>query len=121
MWLFWLVGVSGIFFSSHTCSRPRRSQRPSAGPPAASSGKSVWRRAYGVAGVIAPALDPGFCLAPIMVFSIFMLGAAVGRSVDDHRARFAPGNAATSLVRHPGAGLLVVLTSPRADDDCGFA
>ena len=38
------LSASAAFCSAvHTCSRPRRWRRPSAGPPAASSGKSVWR------------------------------------------------------------------------------
>ena len=49
---------------------------------------------YGVAGVMAPAFDQGFWLATIIVFSIFMLGAAVGHvrsMIAEHN--FAPGNA----------------------------
>jgi hypothetical protein len=49
---------------------------------------------YGVAGVMAPSYDRDFWLATIVVFSIFMLGAAVGHvrsMLAEHN--FAPGNA----------------------------
>ena len=49
---------------------------------------------YGIAGVMAPSFGRGFWLATIIVFSIFMLGAAVGHArsmLRDHN--FAPGNA----------------------------
>jgi hypothetical protein len=49
---------------------------------------------YGVLGVMAPAFGRDFWLATIIVFSIFMLGAAGGHvrsMVRDHN--FAPGNA----------------------------
>ena len=56
---------------------------------------------------MAPAFDRGFWLATIIVYSIFMLGAAVGHvcsMLAEHN--FAPGNAGLHLlVRHPGAGL----------------
>jgi hypothetical protein len=49
---------------------------------------------FGVLGLMAPAFDRGFKLATIIVFSIFMLGAAAGhvRSMVAER-NFAPGNA----------------------------
>jgi hypothetical protein len=49
---------------------------------------------YGFAGVMAPAFDRGFWLATVIVYSIFMVGAAVGHvrsMVAEHN--FAPGNA----------------------------
>jgi hypothetical protein len=93
--LMWLVGVNGIITGSGHMFMPA--------PIAASIGwptsRFQWEvgladLSYGVAGVMAPSFDRGFWLATIVVFSIFMLGAAVGhvRSMVAER-NFAPGNA----------------------------
>jgi hypothetical protein len=93
--LMWLVGVNGIITGTGHMFMPA--------PIAASIGwptsRFQWEvgladLSYGVAGVMAPSFDRGFWLATIVVFSIFMLGAAVGhvRSMVAER-NFAPGNA----------------------------
>ena len=93
--LVWLVGVNGIITGSGHLFMPA--------PVAESIGwptsRFQWEvgladLSYGVAGVMAPSFDRGFWLATIIVFSIFMLGAAVGHvrsMVAEHN--FAPGNA----------------------------
>jgi hypothetical protein len=93
--LVWLVGVSGILLGSPHLFTP--------GPVADAIGwptsRFQWEVGlagvgYGVAGVIAPAFNSDFWLATIIVFSIFMLGAAVGHvrsMIAEHN--FAPGNA----------------------------
>jgi hypothetical protein len=93
--LTWLVGVNGIITGIGHMSMPA--------PIAASIGwptsRFQWEvgladLSYGVAGVMAPSFDRGFWLATIVVFSVFMLGAAVGHirsMVAEHD--FAPGNA----------------------------
>jgi hypothetical protein len=93
--LTWLIGVNGIITGIGHMLMPA--------PIAASIGwptsRFQWEvgladLSYGVAGVMAPSFDRGFWLATIVVFSIFMLGAAVGhiRSMVAERD-FAPGNA----------------------------
>jgi hypothetical protein len=93
--LTWLVGVSGIVFSSGHLFMPA-AVAESIGWP---TSRFQWEvglanLGYGIAGVIAPGFDRGFWLATIIVFSIFMLGAAVGhvRSMIAER-NFAWGNA----------------------------
>ena len=93
--LVWLVGVNGIITGTGHMFMPA--------PIAASIGwptsRFQWEvgladLSYGVAGVMAPSFDRGFWLATIVVFSIFMLGAAVGHvrsMIAEHN--FAPGNA----------------------------
>jgi hypothetical protein len=93
--LTWLVGVNGIALGSGHLFMPV--------PVAASIGwptsRFQWEvglanMGYGVAGVMAPSFDRGFWLATIVVFSIFMLGAAVGHvrsMLAEHN--FSPGNA----------------------------
>ena len=93
--LVWLVGVSGLLLGSPHLFTP--------GPVAEAIGWPTSRFQWevglagvgtGVAGVMAPAFDRGFWLATIIVFSIFMLGAAVGHvrsMLAEHN--FAPGNA----------------------------
>jgi hypothetical protein len=92
--LIWLVGVSGIIFASGHLFTPA--------PVAAAIGwptsRFQWEigmanLGYGVAGVMAPSFDRDFWLATIVVFAIFMLGAAVGHvrsMLAEHN--FAPGN-----------------------------
>jgi hypothetical protein len=93
--LTWLVGVNGLITGSGHMLMPA--------PVAASIGwptsRFQWEvgladLSYGVAGIMAPGFDRGFWLATIIVFSIFMLGAAVGhvRSMVAER-NLAPGNA----------------------------
>jgi hypothetical protein len=93
--LTWLVGVNGLIAGSGHMIMPA--------PIAASIGWPTspfqWEVglagvSYGVVGVMAPSFDRDFWLATIIVFSIFMLGAAVGhvRSMVAER-NFAPGNA----------------------------
>ena len=93
--LTWLVGVFGIIVGTGHLFMP--------GPIAASIGwptsRFQWEvgladLSYGVAGVMATSFDRGFWLATIVVFSIFMLRAAVGhiRSMVAER-NFSPGNA----------------------------
>jgi hypothetical protein len=93
--LTWLVGVNGIALGSGHLFMPQ--------PVAASIGwptsRFQWEVGlanvgYGVVGVMAPYFDRDFWLASIVVFSIFMLGAAVGHvrsMIAEHN--FAPGNA----------------------------
>ena len=92
--LTWLVGVSGIAPGSGHLFMPA--------PVAASIGwptsRFQWEVGlanvgYGVAGVMAPSYGRKFWLATIVVFSIFMLGAAVGHirsMLAEHNC--APGN-----------------------------
>jgi hypothetical protein len=93
--LIWLVGVSGIVLGSGHLFMPA--------PVAASIGwptsRFQWEVGlanvgYGVTGVMAPSFGREFWLATIVVFSIFMLGAAVGHirsMLAEHN--LAPGNA----------------------------
>jgi hypothetical protein len=93
--LLWLVGVNGIITGTGHMFMPA--------PIAQSIGWATspfqWEvgladLSYGVLGVMAPAFGREFWLATIIVFSIFMLGAAVGHvrsMLREHN--FAPGNA----------------------------
>ena len=93
--LIWLVGVNGIITGTGHMFMPAKVAE-SIGWPAS---RFQWEvgladLSYGVAGVMAPSFDRGFWLATIVVFSIFMLGAAVGHvrsMIAEHN--FAPGNA----------------------------
>jgi hypothetical protein len=93
--LFWLVGISGILLGSAHLFTPAPVAKAIGWP----SSRFQWEVGlagvgYGVAGAMAPAFDRGFWLATIIVFSIFMLGAAVGHirsMIAEHN--FAPGNA----------------------------
>ena len=93
--LTWLVGVSGIIFATGHLFMPDRVAAGIGWP----TSRFQWEvglanAAYGVTGLMAPSFNRGFQLATIIVFSIFMLGAAVGhvRSMIADRNR-APGNA----------------------------
>jgi hypothetical protein len=124
----WLVGVNGIITGSGHLFMPA--------PVAESIGwptsRFQWEvgladLSYGVAGVMAPSFDRGFWLATIVVFSIFMLGAAVGhvRSMVAER-NFAPGNAGfifwydllapILLIVLPGHRVIASGTGPRDDN-----
>jgi hypothetical protein len=93
--LLWLVGVNGIITGTGHMFMPA--------PIATSIGWPTspfqWEvgladLSYGVLGVMAPAFGREFWLATIIVFSIFMLGAAGGHvrsMLREHN--FAPGNA----------------------------
>jgi hypothetical protein len=93
--LTWLVGVNGIALGSGHLFMPA--------PVAAAIGwptsRFQWEvglanLGYGVAGIMASSFGREFWLATIVVFSIFMLGAAVGHirsMLAEHN--FAPGNA----------------------------
>src|SRR5262245_33111720 len=93
--LFWLAGVNGILLGSPHLFTPALVAKAIGWP----TSRFQWEVGlagvgYGVAGVMAPAFDRGFWLATIIVFSIFMLGAAVGHvrsMIAEHN--FAPGNA----------------------------
>jgi hypothetical protein len=93
--LFWLVGVSGILLGSPHLFTPEPVAKAIGWP----TSRFQWEVGlagvgYGITGVMAPAFDRGFWLATIIVFSIFMLGAAVGHvrsMIAEHN--FAPGNA----------------------------
>jgi hypothetical protein len=109
--LIWLVGVNGIITGTGHMFMPA--------PIAASIGwptsRFQWEvgladLSYGVAGVMAPGFDRGFWLATIVVFSIFMLGAAVGhvRSMVAER-NFAPGNAGYIFWYDIGAPILLIV------------
>jgi hypothetical protein len=93
--LFWLVGVSGILLGSPHLFTPRPVAEAIGWPTSPFQWEvGLAAVAYGVAGVMAPGFDRGFWLATIIVFSIFMLGAAVGHvrsMIAEHN--FAPGNA----------------------------
>jgi hypothetical protein len=108
--LLWLVGVNGIitgtghmFMSAQVAA--------SIGWP---TSRFQWEvgladLSYGVAGVMAPSFGRGFWLATILVFSIFMLGAAVGHvrsMVAEHN--FAPGNAGYIFWYDIGAPILLI-------------
>ena len=107
----WLVGVNGIVLGSGHLFMPA--------PTAASIGWPTSRFQWevglaglsvGVAGVMAPSFDRGFWLATIIVFSIFMLGAAVGHvrsMVAEHN--FAPGNAGYIFWYDIGAPILLIV------------
>ena len=109
--LVWLVGVNGIILGSGHLFMPA--------PTAASIGwptsRFQWEvglagLSFGVAGVMAPSFDRGFWLATIIVFSIFMLGAAVGHvrsMVAEHN--FAPGNAGYIFWYDIGAPILLIV------------
>ena len=93
--LTWLVGVSGIVLGSGHLFIPVRVAEGIGWP----TSRFQWEVGlagvgFGVAGVMASGFGRGFWLATIVVFSIFMLGAAVGsvRSMFTER-NFAPGNA----------------------------
>jgi hypothetical protein len=93
--LTWLVGVSGLIFATGHLFMPSQVAAGIGWP----TSRFQWEvglanAAYGVAGIMAPSFDRGFQLATIIVFSIFMLGAAVGhvRSMRADR-NLAPGNA----------------------------
>jgi hypothetical protein len=109
--LVWLVGVNGIITGTGHMFMPA--------PIAASIGwpasRFQWEvgladLSYGVAGVMAPGFDRGFWLATIVVFSIFMLGAAVGhvRSMVAER-NFSPGNAGYIFWYDIGAPILLIV------------
>jgi hypothetical protein len=109
--LTWLVGVNGIITGTGHMFMPQ--------PIAASIGwptsRFQWEvgladLSYGVAGVMASGFDRGFWLATIVVFSIFMLGAAVGhvRSMVAER-NFAPGNAGYIFWYDIGAPILLIV------------
>jgi hypothetical protein len=93
--LIWLVGVNGIITGTGHMLMPAQ-VAASIGWP---TSRFQWEvgladLSYGVAGVMAPSFGRGFWLATIVVFSIFMLGAAVGHvrsMIAEHD--FAPGNA----------------------------
>ena len=109
--LTWLVGVNGIIAGTGHMFMPA--------PIAASIGwptsRFQWEvglagLSYGVAGVMATSFDRGFWLATIVVFSIFMLGAAVGHvrsMVAEHN--FAPGNAGYIFWYDIGAPILLIV------------
>jgi hypothetical protein len=109
--LIWLVGVNGIVLGSGHIFMP--------GPTAAAIGWPTSRFQWevglaglscGVAGVMAPSFDRGFWLATIVVFSIFMLGAAVGHvrsMVAEHN--FAPGNAGYIFWHDIAAPILLIV------------
>jgi hypothetical protein len=93
--LTWLVGVSGIVLASGHLLMPAQVAEVIGWP----ASRFQWEvglanLGYGVAGVMATGFGRGFWLATIVVFSIFMLGAAAGhvRSMIAER-NFAPGNA----------------------------
>ena len=93
--LVWLVGVNGIITGTGHMFMPAQIAASIGWP----TSRFQWEvgladLSYGVAGVMAPSFDRGFWLATIVVFSVFMLGAAVGhvRSMVAER-NFAPGNA----------------------------
>jgi hypothetical protein len=93
--LTWLVGVSGIITGTGHMFMPAPIAESIGWP----TSRFQWEvgladLSYGVAGVMAPSFGRDFWLATIVVFSIFMLGAAVGhvRSMIAER-NFAPGNA----------------------------
>jgi hypothetical protein len=91
----WLIGVSGFIFASGHLFMPA--------PVAESIGWATspfqWEvglanLAYGVLGVTASSLDRDYTLAAIIVFAVFLLGAAVGHvrsMIRDHD--LSPGNA----------------------------
>jgi hypothetical protein len=91
----WLIGVSGFIFASGHLFMPA--------PVAESIGWATspfqWEvglanLAYGVLGVTASSFDRDYTLAAIIVFAIFLLGAAVGHvrsMIRDHNV--SPGNA----------------------------
>lgn len=92
--LIWLVGVSGVLFALGHLFTPRTVAAAIGWP----TSRFQWEvgmanLAYGVAGLMAWSFDRDFWLATIVVFSIFMLGAALGHirsMLADHN--FAPGN-----------------------------
>lgn len=93
--LFWLVGVQGIIAGSGHMLTPAPVAK-SIGWPTSPFQWEVGLAdvSYGVLGVMAPWFGPGFWLATIIAFSIFMLGAAIGHMRSMVRDRnFAPGNA----------------------------
>ena len=89
------MGVSGLVFATGHLFMPGLVAAGIGWPSSRFQWEMGWANAaYGVTGVMAPSFDRGFQLATIIVFSIFMLGAAVGhiRSMIADRNR-APGNA----------------------------
>jgi hypothetical protein len=93
--LTWLVGVSGIALGSGHLFMPARVAESIGWP----TSRFQWEVGlanvgYGVAGVMASSFGREFWLATIVVFSIFMFGAAVGHirsMLAEHN--LAPGNA----------------------------
>jgi hypothetical protein len=99
----WLVGVNGIITGTGHMFMPAKVAESIGWP----TSRFQWEvgladLSYGVAGVMAPSFDRGFWLATIVVFAIFMLGAAVGhvRSMiaeqTSHRATPATSSGTTS-------------------------
>lgn len=96
--LTWLVGVNGIITGTGHMFVPARIAESIGWP----TSRFQWEvgladLSYGVAGVMAPSFERGFWLATTVVFSIFMLGAAVGHvrsMVAEHN--FARATPATS-------------------------
>ena len=109
--LVWLVGVNGIVLGSGHLFMPV----PTAAGIGWPTSRFQWEvglagLSFGVAGVMAPSFDRGFWLATIIVFSIFMLGAAVGHvrsMVAEHN--FAPGNAGYIFWYDIGAPILLIV------------
>jgi hypothetical protein len=93
--LTWLVGVSGIVLASGHLFMPAPVAASIGWPPSRFQFEvGLANLGYGVAGVMAPSFGRGFWLATIVVFSIYMLGAAAGHvrsMIAEHN--FAPGNA----------------------------
>jgi hypothetical protein len=93
--LFWLVGVNGIITASGHLFAPAPIARLIGWPTSPFQWEvGLADLSYGVLGVMAPAFGREFWLATIVVFSVFMLGAAAGHvrsMLQEHN--FAPGNA----------------------------
>ncbi len=109
--LIWLVGVNGVITGTGHMLMPAQ-VATSIGWP---TSRFQWEvgladLSYGVAGIMAPSFGRGFWLATIVVFSIFMLGAAAGHvrsMLAEHN--FAPGNAGYIFWYDIGAPILLIV------------
>jgi hypothetical protein len=93
--MLWLIGISGFIFGVGHLLQPASIAQSMAGRQVPFQWEvGLANLGYGALGVTASTSDRDYTLAGIIVFSIFMLGAAFGHvrsMVREHN--FAPGNA----------------------------
>jgi hypothetical protein len=91
----WLIGVSGFIFASGHLSMPAQVAESIGWATSPFQWEvGLANLAYGILGVTASSFDRDYTLAAIIVFAVFLLGAALGHvrsMVRDHNV--SPGNA----------------------------